>query len=88
MARGINVQKWSSCAYINEIKTIIKVSWTWTDPESWKSIISFPNGTNVQFPVEMTVESEMENGPSSVEKYQYTSYKPFISAKPEVFEVI
>ena len=36
----------------------------------------------------MTVESEMENGPTSVEKYQYTSYKPFIAAKPEVFEVI
>ncbi len=81
-ARGINVEKWTSCIYIEEINSTVKATWTWTDPDSWSTVIQ-----NRQFPVEMTVEYALGIGLSTTEKYQYTSYKPYITATPDIFEV-
>lgn len=83
MARGIIVEKWSSCIYIEEIKTTVKGTWTWSDPTSWKTIM--PDFG--RFPVEMTVESMSDSGLYSIEKYEYTSYRPYITANPSIFEV-
>lgn len=42
---------------------------------------------NQQFPVEMTVEYALEDGIQTIERYEYTSYSPYIRATPDIFEV-
>ena len=83
IARGINVEKWTTCIYAEEIKTTIKATWTWSDNNTWTTSYK-----GRQFPIEMTVESSSDSGLNTIEKYEYTSYRPFIAASPEIFEVI
>lgn len=81
-ARGINVEKWSSCIYLDEIKGLVKATWTWTDPDSWTTVKK-----DRSFPVEMVVEYALESGIQTIERYEYTSYNPYIRATPDIFEV-
>ncbi len=57
------------------------------DPDTWKSPIIF-NGKSIQVPVEMTLEGKTDEGMTWTEKYEYTSFRPYIAANSEIFEVI
>ena len=84
--RGINVKKWQSCTFIEELKATILATWTWTNTDIWQSSIKSTN-SSVQFPVEMKVQTQYINGKLTEDHYEYTSYRPYISASPDIFEV-
>lgn len=85
IARGINVQKWQSCVYFDIIETTVKLTWTFSDPDVWKSPIVFTN-SSAQFPIEMSIEALTDQGQTWSEKIEYSFYRPYIAANPEVFE--
>lgn len=84
-ARGIKVDKWSSCFKIKEaelfgVNATVKITWLWSD-KTWSTI-----SKDTSFPVEMTVEYKFDSGVYQIEKYQYTAYVPYLMADPSIFE--